>query len=84
MEMLPICTPHSLNGYWKLRWLRKWDNGMDINPERKTSNMTQHKEAFLKYVENDYYGKKRCLPAIIPASVPSYKLFSSTMASRSG
>jgi hypothetical protein len=43
---------HILDPFRKLRSFRKWDKGMDINPEDKTSYTTQYQEAFLKYVEN--------------------------------
>jgi len=35
---------------------------MDINPEDETSYTTQHQEAFLMYVENEYCAKHRCVP----------------------
>jgi len=35
---------------------------MDINPEDETSYTTQHQEAFLKYVENEYCAKHRGVP----------------------
>jgi len=41
----------------KLRSFRKWDKGMDINPEDDTSYTTQYQEAFQNYVENEYCAK---------------------------
>jgi len=35
---------------------------MNINPEDETSSTTQYQEAFLKYVENEYCAKHRCVP----------------------
>jgi hypothetical protein len=32
----------------KLQSFRKWDKGMDINPEDRTSYSTEYQEAFLK------------------------------------
>ena len=51
--MLLIST-HILDRFRKLRSFRKWDEGMDINPEDQTFYSTQYQEAFLKYVENEY------------------------------
>jgi hypothetical protein len=45
-------SAHILDPFWKLRQFRKWDKGMDINPEDESSYSTQYQEAFLKYVEN--------------------------------
>jgi len=53
MGMLLI-SAHILNLFWKLRSYRKWDKGMDLNPEDETSYNTQYQEAFLHYVENIY------------------------------
>jgi hypothetical protein len=52
MGMLLI-SAHILDPFWKLRSFRKWDMGMDINPDDETSFTTQYQEAFLKYVENE-------------------------------
>jgi len=41
----------------KLRSFRKWDKGMDINPEDDTSYTTHYQEAFQNYVENEYCAK---------------------------
>jgi hypothetical protein len=45
--MLLIPT-HILDPFLKLRSFRKWDKGMDINPEDETSYTTHYQEAFLK------------------------------------
>jgi len=47
-------TAYIINPFQKLRSCRKWDKGMDINPEDETSYTTQYQEAFVKYVENEY------------------------------
>jgi hypothetical protein len=59
--MLLIST-HILDPFQELRLFRKWDNGMDINPEDETSYTTQYQEAFLKYVENEYSAKHQGMP----------------------
>jgi len=58
--------------------------GIDINPEDETSYTTQSQEAFLKNVENNYWGKHRRLPVTKPESIPKNNLITSAMASRSG
>ena len=55
-------SAHILDPFRKLRSFRKWDKGMDINPEDETSYTTQYQEAFLKYVENEYCAKHRRVP----------------------
>src|SRR5258705_6567987 len=45
--MLPI-SGHMLDSFWKFLSVRKWANGMDINPEDKTSYTTQYDEASLR------------------------------------
>jgi len=80
--MLLIST-HIYDSFWKLRLFRKWDKGMDINPEDETSYTTQYQEAFLKCVENEYWAKHRLSPVTIPKSVPTNNLVFSAMASRS-
>jgi len=47
-------SAHILDPFRKLRWSRKWDQGMDIYPQDETSYTTQYQEAFLKYKENEY------------------------------
>jgi len=67
----------------KLRSFRKWDKGMDINPEQETSYTTQYQEAFLKYVENDYCAKHRRVPVNTLETVTSSNLVPSATASGS-
>jgi len=72
-----------LDPCWMLQSLRKWDKGMDINPEDKISYTTQYHEVFLKIVENEYCTKHRHWPVTTPESVMHNNHFSPTMASRS-
>ena len=61
MGMLLI-SAHILDPCRKLRSFRKWDKGMDINPEDETSYTAQYQESFLKCVENEYCAKHRRVP----------------------
>jgi len=79
-----LISAHILDPLWKPRLFRRWDKGMDINPENETFYTTQYHKAFLKYVENDYCAKQLYLPIIKPQSVRSNNLISSWMASRFG
>ena len=56
---------------------------MGNNPEEETSYTTQHQDAFLKYVGNEYCTKPRHLPVITPQSIINNNLFPSAIASRS-
>jgi len=60
---------HILNHFRKLGSFRKWENGMNINPEDETSYTTQNKEAFLKNVENEYWAKHRLVSVVEPQKV---------------
>jgi len=80
MGMLLI-SAHVLDSFRKLRSFRKWDKGMDINPENETSYTTQYPEAFLKYVANEYCAKHQCMPINILQSLPSSNPISSAIAS---
>jgi len=79
-----LIAAHILDPFRKLRSFRKWDKGMDINPEDETSYTTQYQEAFLKYVENEYCAKHRRLPVTKLENTPNNNFSSSAMASRSG
>jgi len=81
--MLLICI-HILNPFHKLRLFRKWDKGMDINPEDETSYTTQYQEVFLKYVENEYCASHRRVPVNQFGTVLSSNLVPSATASGSG
>jgi hypothetical protein len=50
MTGMLLIFAHILDPFWNLRSFRKWDKGMDINPEDETSYTTQYPEAFLKSV----------------------------------
>ena len=52
-----LISVHILDPLRKLRSFRKWDMGMDINPENERSYTTHYQEPFLQYVENDYCAK---------------------------
>jgi len=69
-----LISAHILDPYWKLRPFRKWDKGMDIDPEDETSYNTQYQEAFLKYVENEYCAKHQRVPVNKLETVPSNNL----------
>jgi len=69
-----------LDPFRKLRPFRKWDKGMDINPDDETSYTTQFQQGFLKYVENKYWPKHRRVQVIKLASLPSSKLVPSATA----
>jgi len=79
---LVFCA-HILDPVRQLRSFRKWDVGMDINPEDETSYTIQNQEAFLKYVENEYCAKHRCVPVNKYQSSPSSDHISFATASRS-
>ena len=76
-------SEHILDPFWKLRLFRQWDKGMDINPGDDTSYTTLYQEAFLKYVENEYCAKHRCVRVNKLDSLPSSNLIPSAMASGS-
>jgi len=78
-----LISAHILDPFRKLRLFKKWDKGMDINPEDETSYPTQYQEAFLKYVEIEYYAKHRCVPVNKLETVPSSNPFPSATASGS-
>jgi hypothetical protein len=79
-----LITAHIFDPFRKFQSFRKWDKGMDIHPEGETSYTTQNQEAFLKYVENEYCAKHRCLPIIISDNTLNNNLSAFEMASRSG
>jgi len=76
MGMLLIST-HILDSFRKLRSFRKWDKGMDINPEDETLYTTQYQQAILKYVENEYCAKHRHVPVNTHESLPMSNLIPS-------
>src|SRR5882757_7741280 len=78
-----LITAHILDPFRKLRSFRKWDKGMDINPEDETSYTTQYQEAFLKYVENEYCAKHQRVPVNKLETVTTSNLVPSATASGS-
>jgi hypothetical protein len=80
--MLLIAT-HILEPLRKLQSFRKWDKRMDINPEEEISDTTQYQEAFLKYVENEYFAKHQRVPVNKFQTLPSSNPISSATASGS-
>jgi len=78
-----VISAHILDPLRRLRSGRKWDKGMDSNPEDETSYTTQYLEAILKYVENEYCAKHRRVPVNKLATVPISNLFPSPAASKS-
>jgi len=80
--MLQI-SAHILDSFRKLQSFRKWDKGMDINPEDMTSYTPKYQEALLKYVENEYCAKHRGVPVNKLEPVPTSNLVRSSTASRS-
>jgi len=80
---LLLISAHILDPCLKLGVVRKFDKGMDITPDDESSYTMQSQEAFLKYVENEYYAKHRRLSVNKSERVPSNNPFSTT-ASGSG
>jgi len=78
-----LISAHIRDPFRKLWLFRKWDKGMDINPEDETSYTTQYQEGFLKYVENEYCTKHLRVPVNKLETVPCINLVPSAMASRS-
>jgi hypothetical protein len=54
-----LISAHILDPFQMLRSFRRWEKGMDIHPEDKTSYTTKSQKAFLKYVENKCCAKHR-------------------------
>jgi len=78
-----LISADMLDPFWMLRSFRMWDKAMDINPEDDTSYTIQYKEAFLKYVENEYCSKHQREPVTKADNVPSRNPVHSAMASTS-
>jgi len=78
-----LISAHILDHFRKLQSFRKWDTGMDIDPEDETSYTTQYQEAFLKHVENEYCAKHRRVPVDELETIPSSILVPPSTASGS-
>jgi len=76
-------SAHILDPFRKLQSFRKWDKGMDIDPEDETFYTTQCQEAFLIYVENEYCAEHRRLPVTTSENIQNNNLSFSAMASQS-
>jgi len=74
-------SAHILHPFWGFRLFRKWDKGMDINPEDQTSCTTQYQKTFLKYVENEYSAKHQFVLVNTLESVLHSNIIPSSMAS---
>jgi len=74
MTGMLLISAHILDPFRKLRSFRRWDKGMDIHPEDETSYTTQSQDAFLTYVENQYFPRNRRVPVNKPESIPSNNL----------
>jgi len=83
MTGMLLIAAHILDLFRKLRSFRHWDKGMDIDPEDKTSYTTQYQEAFLRYVENEYCAKHRCVQVNTFETVLSSNLIPSATGSGS-
>jgi len=66
-----LISAHILDPCRKLQSFRKWDDGMDINPQAETPHTTQYEEAFLKYVEDEYCARHRRVLVNKHESLPS-------------
>jgi len=84
MKGMHIISAPIVDPWWKLQSFRKRDKGVDINPEDETSYTTKLNEAFQKFVENEYYAKRRKLPIIKAERVLHNTLLPSKTASGSG
>jgi hypothetical protein len=80
---LLLISAHILDPVRKLRSFRKWEKGMDLNPDDEGCYMTQYQEACLKYVENKYCAHHRQLSVNQRQGSASNNRFSTT-ASGSG
>jgi hypothetical protein len=55
---ISLITAHILDPFRKLQTIFILDKAMAINPKDETSYTTQSREAFRKYVDNEYCAKK--------------------------
>ena len=59
---MSLIYAHNLDPLRKLGSFRKWDKGIDINPDDETSYTAQFPQAVLNYVENGDCVKHRHVP----------------------
>jgi len=83
MTGILLISAHILNPFRTLRLCRKWNKGMDINPEDVTCYTTKYQQAFLKYMENEYCAKHRRVQVNKFETVQSSNLIPSATASES-
>jgi len=84
MTGMLLISAYILDPFCKLQLFRKQDKGIDINPEDDTSYTYQYQEAFMMYVESEFYAKHSRVPVIKHSNVPSNNVFPSATASASG
>jgi hypothetical protein len=75
-----LSSSHILDPIRKLQLGRKWDKWLDMHPEDETSYPTQSQEAFLKYLDKEYFAKHWLQPVNNPDCKPSNNLVPSSMA----
>ena len=57
-----LIAAYIINSFQQLGMFRKWETGMDINPDDETFYTTQYQETFLMYLENEYCAKHWRVP----------------------
>ena len=77
-------SAHILDLFRMFRLFMKWDKGMDINPEDKTSYTTQFQVSYLKCLPDQYCTKHRRLTVTKHEKLRSNDFIPSAMASQSG
>jgi len=83
MTGMLLISAHILDLFQNFWSFRKWDTGMDINPEDETFYTTQYQEAFLECVENEYCTKRWRVPVNKHESLPRSNLIPSETVSGS-
>jgi len=81
---IQLISAHMLDSFEQLWAFRKWDMGININPEDETSYTTQYQDMFLKYVDNEYCTKYSQLSVSEPERILRNNLFPTALASVSG
>jgi len=79
-----LIVAHILQLFWKLVLFKKWHQGMDINPGNNTYSIAQFKEAYLYYVENEYFAEHRRVLVINLKNFPNNNLVSFAILHESG
>jgi hypothetical protein len=81
---MPVIWVHIFLHFWMLQLFQKCEKGMNIHPEDETSSITQYQETIVRYGENEYCTKHRCLPVIEPNYFPTTNLVFLAIHCRSG